>query len=195
MPVGVGAKPAGGAAPAAVRPAAPAAKPAAPPSQPPAGSEGGKGGKKKLIVIIVLVVVLLVGLAVGVFFVLKALGILGGGGNGNEPAPTPTASEMKLGKTTVTTGEAININLDEGYLSFAATIYFDESVDSEGEIDPSPARGAAYRLFKGMSREELDKPGAIAELEEKYLDLLNKEVIPPYNGHVAAVRFTQFAYQ
>lgn len=195
MPVGVGAKPAGGAA----RPAAPA-KPAAPPSAPPAGAEGKKGGKLKLIIIIAVVLVLLVSLAVGTLFLLKALGILGGGGNeGGEAEAKPTPTSAKMGTVTVATGEPINVNLADGYLSFAATIYFDETVTADGhgggEIDPSPARAAALNLFKGMKMEALNKPGAVKELEKKYMALLNKELIPPYDGHVVQVRFTTFAYQ
>lgn len=195
MPVGVGAKPAGGAA----KSAAPA-KPAAPPSAPPAGSEGKKGGPIKLIIVIVVVVVLLVSLAVGTLFLLKALGILGGGGGGGEgqAEPTPIKTELKLGTVTVSTGEPLNVNLADGFLSFQATLYFDESVTAEGhsgDLDASPARAVALNLFKGMKKEELNKPGAIQELEKKYLDSINKEMIPPYDGHVVQVRFTTFAYQ
>lgn len=195
MPVGVGAKPAGGAAKPVTKLAATPAKPATPPSEPPAGSVGKQRNILKIVLAVVLSLVLLAGLAVGVLFALKALGILGVGMNRE---PTSIQSEAKLGKTTITTGEPININLKNGYLAFAATVYFDDTVnggESGGDIDTSPARNAAYLLFKGMSVEELGKSGAIAELQEKYQDLLNKEVIPPYDGHVMAVRFTTFAYQ
>lgn len=195
MPVGVGAKPTGGA-----RPASAPAKPATPPNEPPAGSAGKKGGAIKLIVIITLVVVLLISLAVGALIMLKALGILGGDGGDSgsaNPEPAPTGTVLKMGEVTVATGEPININLKDGYLSFSATIYFDDTVTKgEGDgPDPSPARAAALNLFKGMEKDDLDKAGAIRELEEKYIDLLNKELIPPYNGHVVQVRFTTFAYQ
>lgn len=196
MPVGVGAKPAGGAA----KPAAAPAKPATPPSTPPAGAEPKKGGKAKLIIIILVIVVLLVSLAVGVLIMLKALGVLGGGGGESPSAqPTPTTKQVKMGEVTVATGDPLNVNLKDGYLSFSATIYFDDTVTAGGEggssVDPSPARAAAINLFKGMSKEQLDKPGSVHELEEKYMDALNKELIPPYNGHVVQVRFTTFAYQ
>lgn len=193
MPVGVGAKPA--AKPGAAS-AAPVGKPTPPPAAPPAGAEK-KGGKAKLIIIIALVVVILAVLAVAAVFVLKTLGMMGA--ESSEPAPEPSTQVM--GSLSVSTGEPININLEEGYLSFAATIYFDDGVDASeghgggGDIDHSPARDAAYRLFKGMSVEELQKPSALTELQQKYMDTLNKETIPPYNGHVAAVRFTTFAFQ
>lgn len=190
MPVGVGAKP----QPAPGRPPAAAAKPAAPPTTPPAGAEEPKKrGGAKIIIIVLVILVLLAGLAVGVLFLLKTLGILGGGGS-----PEPTASpKMVLGEVSVSTGEPININLKDGFLSFAATVYFDDTVQATegGDVDASPARDAAYQLFKGMDREMLSKPGAVLEMQKKYASLLNKEVIPPYNGHVVTVRFTQFAYQ
>lgn len=196
MPVGVGAKPAGG---TAARPAPVAAKPAAPPTAPPAGAEPGKkGGGKKKILIIVLIVVILAVLAVGVFLVLKLLGVLGGGGS-DAPKPAETKKALVMGELSVSTGEPLSINLDDGYMSFAATIYFDEEVKPEGEgsseIDPSPARDAALRLFKGMKKADLDKPGAMQELQKKYTAELNKSPIPPYDGHVVTVQFTTFAYQ
>ncbi|WP_308535815.1 flagellar basal body-associated FliL family protein [uncultured Mobiluncus sp.] len=196
MPVGVGAKPAGG---TAAKPAPVAAKPAAPPTAPPAGAEPGKkGGGKKKILIIVLIVVILAVLAVGVFLVLKLLGVLGGGGK-DAPKPTETKKTLVMGELSVSTGEPLSINLDDGYMSFAATIYFDEEVKPEGEgssdIDPSPARDAALRLFKGMKKADLDKPGAMQELQKKYTAELNKSPIPPYDGHVVTVQFTTFAYQ
>lgn len=196
MPVGVGAKPAGG---TAAKPAPVAAKPAAPPTAPPAGAEPGKkGGGKKKILIIVLIVVILAVLAVGVFLVLKLLGVLGGGGN-DAPKPTETKKTLVMGELSVSTGEPLSINLDDGYMSFAATIYFDEEVKPEGEgssdIDPSPARDAALRLFKGMKKADLDKSGAMQELQKKYTAELNKSPIPPYDGHVVTVQFTTFAYQ
>ena len=196
MPVGVGAKPAGG---TAAKPAPVAAKPAAPPTAPPAGAEPGKkGGGKKKILIIVLIVVILAVLAVGVFLVLKLLGVLGGGGK-DTPKPAETKKTLVMGELSVSTGEPLSINLDDGYMSFAATIYFDEEVKPEGEgssdIDPSPARDAALRLFKGMKKADLDKPGAMQELQKKYTAELNKSPIPPYDGHVVTVQFTTFAYQ
>lgn len=196
MPVGVGAKPAGG---TAAKPAPVAAKPAAPPTAPPAGAEPGKkGGGKKKILIIVLIVVILAVLAVGVFLVLKLLGVLGGGGK-DAPKPAETKKTLVMGELSVSTGEPLSINLDDGYMSFAATIYFDEEVKPEGEgssdIDPSPARDAALRLFKGMKKADLDKPGAMQELQKKYTAELNKSPIPPYDGHVVTVQFTTFAYQ
>lgn len=196
MPVGVGAKPAGG---TAAKPAPVAAKPAAPPTAPPAGAEPGKkGGGKKKILIIVLIVVILAVLAVGVFLVLKLLGVLGGGGK-DAPKPAETKKTLVMGEMSVSTGEPLSINLDDGYMSFAATIYFDEEVKPEGEgssdIDPSPARDAALRLFKGMKKADLDKSGAMQELQKKYTAELNKSPIPPYDGHVVTVQFTTFAYQ
>lgn len=196
MPVGVGAKPAGG---TAAKPAPVAAKPAAPPTAPPAGAEPGKkGGGKKKILIIVLIVVILAVLAVGVFLVLRLLGVLGGGGK-DAPKPAETKKTLVMGEMSVSTGEPLSINLDDGYMSFAATIYFDEEVKPEGEgssdIDPSPARDAALRLFKGMKKADLDKPGAMQELQKKYTAELNKSPIPPYDGHVVTVQFTTFAYQ
>ncbi|WP_299294706.1 flagellar basal body-associated FliL family protein [uncultured Mobiluncus sp.] len=196
MPVGVGAKPAGG---TAAKPAPVAAKPAAPPTAPPAGAEPGKkGGGKKKILIIVLIVVILAVLAVGVFLVLKLLGVLGGGDK-DAPKPAETKKTLVMGEMSVSTGEPLSINLDDGYMSFAATIYFDEEVKPEGEgssdIDPSPARDAALRLFKGMKKADLDKPGAMQELQKKYTAELNKSPIPPYDGHVVTVQFTTFAYQ
>lgn len=196
MPVGVGAKPAGG---TAAKPAPVAAKPAAPPTAPPAGAEPAKkGGGKKKILIIVLIVVILAVLAVGVFLVLKLLGVLGGGGK-DAPKPAETKKTLVMGELSVSTGEPLSINLDDGYMSFAATIYFDEEVKPEGEgssdIDPSPARDAALRLFKGMKKADLDKPGAMQELQKKYTAELNKSPIPPYDGHVVTVQFTTFAYQ
>lgn len=196
MPVGVGAKPAGG---TAARPAPVAAKPATPPAAPPAGAEPAKkGGGKKKILIIVLIVVILAVLAVGVFLVLRLLGVLGGGGK-DAPKPAETKKTLVMGEMSVSTGEPLSINLDDGYMSFAATIYFDEEVKPEGEgssdIDPSPARDAALRLFKGMKKADLDKPGAMQELQKKYTAELNKSPIPPYDGHVVTVQFTTFAYQ
>lgn len=196
MPVGVGAKPAGG---TAARPAPVAAKPATPPAAPPAGAEPAKkGGGKKKILIIVLIVVILAVLAVGVFLVLRLLGVLGGGGK-DAPNPAETKKTLVMGEMSVSTGEPLSINLDDGYMSFAATIYFDEEVKPEGEgssdIDPSPARDAALRLFKGMKKADLDKPGAMQELQKKYTAELNKSPIPPYDGHVVTVQFTTFAYQ
>ena len=196
MPVGVGAKPAGG---TAAKPAPVAAKPAAPPTAPPAGAEPGKkGGGKKKILIIVLIVVILAVLAVGLFLVLKLLGVLGGGDK-DAPKPAETKKTLVMGELSVSTGEPLSINLDDGYMSFAATIYFDEEVKPEGEgssdIDPSPARDAALRLFKGMKKADLDKPGAMQELQKKYTAELNKSPIPPYDGHVVTVQFTTFAYQ
>ena len=196
MPVGVGAQTAGG---TAAKPAPVAAKPAAPPTAPPAGAEPGKkGGGKKKILIIVLIVVILAVLAVGVFLVLKLLGVLGGGGK-DAPKPAETKKTLVMGELSVSTGEPLSINLDDGYMSFAATIYFDEEVKPEGEgssdIDPSPARDAALRLFKGMKKADLDKPGAMQELQKKYTAELNKSPIPPYDGHVVTVQFTTFAYQ
>ena len=196
MPVGVGAKPAGG---TAARPVPAAAKPAMPPTAPPAGAEPGKKGGAKKILIIVLIVVILAVLAVGVFLALKLLGVLGGGDSNDDPKPTETKKTLVMGELSVSTGEPLSINLDDGYMSFAATIYFDEEVKPEGEgsseIDPSPARDAALRLFKGMKKDDLDKPGAMQELQKKYTAELNKSPIPPYDGHVVTVQFTTFAYQ
>lgn len=197
MPVGVGAKPAGG---TAARPVPAAAKPAMPPTAPPAGAEPGKKGGAKKILLVVLIVVILAVLAVGVFLALKLLGVIGGGGGEREsPKPVETTKALVMGKQSVSTGEPLSINLDDGFMSFAATIYFDEEIKPEGEgssdIDPSPARDAALRLFKGMKKEDLDKPGAMQELQKKYTAELNKSPIPPYNGHVVTVQFTTFAYQ
>lgn len=194
MPVGVGAKPAGGGAPVA-KPGAPA-KPVTPPAAPPAGAEPAKKGGKKTIVIVVLIVLILAVVGVGVFLALKMMGVIGGGG---EPAPEATEKSLVLGEMTVSTGEPLSINLDQGYMSFAATIYFDDTVsaggEGGGEIDPSPARDAALRLFKGMKQEDLNKAGAVTEMQKKYIAELNKSEIPPYDGHVVMVQFTTFAYQ
>lgn len=196
MPVGVGAKPAGG---TAARPVPAAAKPAMPPTAPPAGAEPGKKGGAKKILLVVLIVVILAVLAVGVFLALKLLGVIGGDGEKESPKPVETTKALVMGKQSVSTGEPLSINLDDGFMSFAATIYFDEEIKPEGEgssdIDPSPARDAALRLFKGMKKEDLDKPGAMQELQKKYTAELNKSPIPPYNGHVVTVQFTTFAYQ
>ncbi|NMW47680.1 flagellar basal body-associated FliL family protein [Mobiluncus curtisii] len=196
MPVGVGAKPAGG---TAARPVPAAAKPAAPPTAPPAGANPGGGGGLKKILVIVLIVVILAVLAVGVFLALKLLGVFGGGGDEDTPKPAKTTKALVMGELSVSTGEPLSINLDDGYMSFAATIYFDEDVKAEGEgsseIDPSPARDAALRIFKGMKKEDFDKSGAIEEMKKKYTAELNKSPIPPYHGHVVTVQFTTFAYQ
>lgn len=197
MPVGVGAKPAGG---TASRPVPVAAKPAMPPSAPPPGASSGKGGGAKTALIVVLVVVILAVLAVGVFLVLKMLGVVGSS-NVQQPSaqPVETRQALVLGEMSVSTGEPMSINLDGGYMSFAATIYFDQTVSAKGEggndIDPSPARDAALRIFKGIKKEDLDKPGAVQEMEKKYTAELNKSQIPPYGGHVVTVQFTTFAYQ
>ena len=46
-----------------------------------------------------------------------------------------------------------------------------------------------------MKKDDLDKPGAMQELQKKYTAELNKSPIPPYDGHVVTVQFTTFAYQ
>jgi len=161
----------------------------------PEAGKKSKGGKGNLVP----AVVVAAGLLGGGYFISgggggKAAPAAAAGAAAGEAGAAGTTATTVAGGVTVSTGEAITLNLADGrFLKVAISLQLAKGVSADklSEAESAKALDAAISYLGSKSYGDLAAPGgrdaAKAELSKKIAELYNKEVVGVY--------FTQFVMQ